>query len=268
MNVGSAFGAQVRSWRLSRRLSQEALAELAEVSPRHLSFVENGRANPSRELVLAISEALDVPLRDRNALLTLAGFAPVYRSSPLEAAELQHLRRGLDYVLAQQEPFGAIVLDGNWDILRMNAGAQRLLSQFPPRSAQGLAAASNVILATLHPDALRPYIVNWMEVAALLMARLHREASAGPSEARHRLLAAALATPGVPEAWRAPGPGQASDPFVTVHLRSPTLEVRLFSMLTSIGTPLDITAEELLIESYFPADETSERALRALAAAA
>lgn len=262
----SSFGAQVRSWRVARRLSQESLAERARVSARHLSFVENGRANPSRELVLSLSEALDVPLRERNALLTSAGFAPAYRSSPLEAAELGQLRRALDYVLAQQEPFGAVVLDGAWNIVRVNAGAARLLAHFPPRSAEGAAAMRNTVLGVLHPDALRPYVVNWPEVASLLVARLQRDVAAAPSQERSRLLAAALAMPEIPAAWRAPGPGQASEPFVTVHLRKPALEVRLFSMLTSIGTPLDITAEELHIETYFPADGATEQALRALAA--
>lgn len=261
----SSFGAQVRSWRVARRLSQESLAERARVSSRHLSFVENGRANPSRELVLALSEALDVPLRERNALLTSAGFAPAYRSSSLEATELVQLRRALDYLLAQQEPFGAVVLDGVWNIVRVNHGAARLLAHFPPRTAEGAAAARNTVLGVLHPDALRPYIVNWSEVASLLVARLQRDVAAAPSEERNRLLATALAMPEIPAAWRAPGPGQTSEPFVTVHLRKAGLEVRLFSMLTSIGTPLDITAEELHIETYFPADEGSERALRALA---
>ncbi|HRC54333.1 MAG TPA: helix-turn-helix transcriptional regulator [Kofleriaceae bacterium] len=260
----SGVGPQVRSWRLARRLSQEALAARADVSPRHLSFVENGRANPSRELVMALTEALDLPLRDRNTLLTLAGFAPVYRSSALDGEELRHLRRALDYVLAQQEPFGAVVMNGAWEILRVNQGAQRILSCFPPRSADGLVAARNSVLAVLHPDALRPYVVNWHEVASLLVARLHREAASTPSEARARLLAAALAMPEVPSAWRASSPGQPTDPFVTVHLRGPQLEVKLFSMLSTIGTPLDLTAEDLQVETYFPADEASEATLREL----
>ena len=172
---GSSFGPQLRSWRLARHLSQEALAARAEISPRHLNFVENGRSNPSRELVLALSDALDIPLRDRNALLTLAGFAAIYRASSLDGDELRHLRRAIDYVLRQQEPYGAFVVNGHWDIVGANAGALRLISQFPPRTAEGAAASRNLLLATLHPDALRPYVVNWLEVAGLLVARLHRE---------------------------------------------------------------------------------------------
>jgi transcriptional regulator with XRE-family HTH domain len=264
----SGFGPQLRTWRLSRRLSQEALASRAEISARHLNFVENGRANPSRELVLALSEVLEIPLRERNTLLTLAGFAAVYRASPLEGAELLHLRRAIGHILRQQEPYGAFVINGSWEVLEVNAGAARLIRQFPPQSEAGAKAASNMLLAVLHPEALRPYLVNWNEVARLLLARLHRDNTAAPRDTTQRLLATALAMPGIPTDWRTLAPGQSAAPFVTLHLRSPQLELRLFSMLTSIGTPLDVTTEELHIETYFPADQSSEDALRRLASAA
>jgi len=259
------FGTQLRSWRTARRISQEQLAGRAGVSTRHLSFVENGRAKPSREVVLALAGALDVPLRERNALLTAAGFAAVFAASPLAADELRHLRRAIDHILAQQEPFGAVVVDGHWDLLQMNQGAQRVFQHFLPTTSEGAAAAKNLVLGIVHPGALRPYIVNWEEVAGPLIARLHREISARPAdESLPRLLASVLACPDVPAEWRVPAPGKAATPFLTVHLRSPTLEVRLFTMLTSIGTALDVTAEEVHIESYFPADDESERRLRAL----
>src|SRR6185295_16235635 len=160
----AAFGGQLRAWRQSRRVSQEALAARAGVSARHLSFVETGRSQPSREVVLALAGALDVPLRERNTLLASAGFAAAYRASSLDGDELVHLRRALDHVLAQQEPYGAVVVDGHWNILRMNRGAQRLFERFPPTTADGLAAARNLVLATVHPGALRPYLVNWLDV--------------------------------------------------------------------------------------------------------
>lgn len=259
------FGTQLRSWRTARRISQEQLADRAGVSTRHLSFVENGRAKPSREVVLALAGALDVPLRERSALLAAAGFAAVFAASPLAADELRHLRRAIDHVLAQQEPFGAVVVNGQWDILQLNRGALRLFEHFAPTTPAGLAAAQNLVLGTVHPEALRPYIVNWDEVAGHLVARLHREISARPAdEALPRLLARVLALPDVPSEWRVPAPGRNAAPFVTVHLRSPSLDVRLFTMLTSIGTALDVTAEEVHIESYFPADDETERRLRAL----
>lgn len=263
--MAETFGAQLRSWRLSRRVSQEQLAARAGVSAKHLSFVENGRSQPSREIVLALAGALDVPLRERNTLLTAAGFAAAYRASPLDGEELAHLRRAIDHVLAQQEPFGAVVVDGQWDVLRMNRGAAKLFTHFAPASADGIAAARNLVLGILHPEALRPYIVNWVDVAGHLVARLHRESAARPADdTLQRLLARTLAQPDVPLEWRAPAPGRHAAPFITVHLRAPTLEVRLFTMLTSIGTPLDVTAEEIHIETYFPADDASETALRAL----
>jgi len=263
--MADTFGAQLRSWRLARRLSQEALADRAGVSARHLSFVENGRSQPSREVVLALAGALDVPLRERNTLLTAAGFAAAYRASSLDADELLHLRRAIDHVLAKQEPYGAVVVDGEWNILRMNNGALRLFQHFMPTSAEGITAAKNLMLATVHPDALQRYLVNWEEVAGALVARLHRDVAARPGdEPLARLLARVLAQPNLPREWRVASPGRNAPPFVTVHLRSPTLDVRLFTMLTSIGTPLDVTAEEIHIESYFPADDATDAALRAL----
>jgi transcriptional regulator with XRE-family HTH domain len=260
-----SFGAQLRAWRLARRASQEQLASDAGVSARHLSFVENGRSQPSRELVLALTEALDVPLRERNTLLAAAGFAPAFRASPLDGDDLSHLRRAIDHVLDKQEPFGAIVIDGYWNIVRMNRGAQRLLQYFPPTTEAGLAAATNMMIGVVHPGALAPYIVNWTEVAGDLVARLHREISARPGDqALRELLARVLAQPNIPGEWRVPALGHPAGPFVTVHLRSPTLDIRLFTMLTSIGTPLDVTAAELSIETYFPADDATEARLRAL----
>jgi transcriptional regulator with XRE-family HTH domain len=261
----TTFGAQLRAWRSARQLSQEALAERARVSARHLSFVENGRAQPSRELVLALAGAMDVPLRDQNVLLHAAGYAAEFKSASLDGEELRHLRRAVEHLLRQQEPFGAIVVDRLWNLVEMNAGAARLFARFPPRSAAGVAASRNVLTATLHPDALRPHIVNWHEVAAHLIARMHRDIAAAPGdEERRRLLASCLALPDVPADWRVPSPGRNAAPFVPVHLRGGGLELRLFTMLTSVGTPLDVTAAELHVESYFPADDATEAALRSL----
>jgi len=263
--MAETFGTQLRSWRLARRVSQEQLAARAGVSARHLSFVENGRSQPSREVVLALAGALDVPLRERNTLLTAAGFAAAYRASALAGDELAYLRRAIDRVLAQQEPYGAVVVDGHWNILQLNQGALRLFGHFAPTTAEGLASARNLVLGTVHPGALQPYLVNWTDVASYLIARLHREVAARPGdEELARLLARVLAQPDVPSEWRVPAPGRLAAPFLTVHLRSPSLEVRLFTMLTSIGTPLDVTAEEIHIESYFPADDATEAVLRAL----
>jgi len=259
------FGAQLRSWRLARRISQEQLAERAGVSPRHLSFVETGRAQPSREVVLALAGVLDVPLRERNTLLAAAGFAAMFPASPLDGEELAHLRRAIAHVLAKQEPYGAVVIDGKLDVVQLNRGAAQLFGHFPPADDDGRAAARNIVLGVVHPGALRPYIANWGHVAGHLIARLHREVVARPyDESLRRLLSRVLAQPDVPADWRTPALGRSAAPFVTIHLRSPSLELRLFTMLTSIGTPLDVTAEELHIETYFPADDSSDAAIRAI----
>jgi transcriptional regulator with XRE-family HTH domain len=261
--MADTFGGQLRAWRLARRVSQEELAGRAGVSARHLSFVENGKSQPSREVLLALAGALDVPLRERNTLLTAAGYAAAYRASSLDSDELVHVRKAIDHILRQQEPYGAVVVDGHWDILRMNDGAAKLFRHFPPTTPDGLAAARNIVLAIFHPGALRPYVVNWPEVAGPLVARVHRELAARPGDEQlSQLLARVLAQPDLPAEWRVPGPGRAAPPILSVHLRGPTLEVRLFTMLTSIGTPLDVTAEEIHIESYFPADDESDAALR------
>jgi len=263
--MSDQFGGQLRAWRLARRVSQEELAGRAGVSPRHVSFVENGKSQPSRDLVLALAGALDIPLRERNTMLTAAGYAAGYRSSSLDSDELAHLRRAIDHVLRQQEPYGAVVVDGEWNVVRANDGAQRLFRHFPPTTADGVAASRNLVLATVHPGALRPHIVNWLEVAASLVARLHREIAARPGDSElAQLLARVLALPDVPTSWRMPELGRSAPPTIIVHLRAAALDVKLFTMLTSIGTPLDVTAEELHIESYFPADDASDTALRSL----
>lgn len=256
-------GQLLKSWRERRRRSQLDVSIAADVSARHLSFVETGRAMPSRAMIERLCDELDVPLRERNALLTAAGYAAVFRASALDSDELVHLRKAIDHVLRQQEPYGAVVVDGHWDILRINDGAARLFSHFPPATSDGAAAARNLVLGVFHPGALRPYIVNWYEIAANLVARVHREIAARPGDEQlSQLLVRVLAQPDVPTEWRVAAPGRSAPPILGVHLRSPTLEVRLFTMLTSIGTPLDVTAEEIHIESYFPADEESEAALR------
>ena len=257
-----AVGPLLRAWRGARGLSQEDLAARAGVSTRHLSFIETGRARPGREVLLALAGALDVPLRDRNQLLLAAGLAPRFAASALDGDELAMVRRALDHVLAQQEPYPALVVDRCWNLLRLNQAAARLFAVFGPATFPA-ACGSNLLLALLHPEAWKPTIGNWDELAGALVERLHRECAASPQDAELATLRArALAIPDVPAHWRAPALA-GGGPFAAVHLRRGDRELRLFTMLTTIGTPLDVTAEELRIESYFPADPASEAALRA-----
>lgn len=260
-------GAILRSWRDARGVSQEALAARAGVSTRHLSCVETGKAVPGREVLLALAGALEVPLRGRNQLLLAAGFAPAYGASSMAGDELAMVRRAIGHVLAQQEPFPALVFDRLTQVLETNQAGQRMLARFHPATMPA-EVAGNLLLGILHPAAWKPRIVNWDEVAGALIERLHREVAAAPGD--HALAALrdrALALPGVPTAWHRPRPAETILPFVPVHLRHGDLELRMFTMITTLGTPMDVTAEELRIETYFPADDETERTLRGWATA-
>jgi len=255
----SSVGPLLRRWREARSLSQERLALMAEVSTRHVSFVETGKSAPSREMILVLANALDLPLRDRNALLLVAGFAPVYRVSALDGDALRPVRRALDYMLQKQEPYGAVVVDRVWNVLRTNEGAARMLAFFLAGTDAPPMALSNVVQSTFHPRGLRQFMVNWEEVASLLVERLHREIALAPDDDERRaLLASVLDQPGVPARFRAPSLLTDAEPFVPVHLVRGDVEVRLFTTVTTLGTPMDVTAEELRIESYFPADDATE----------
>jgi transcriptional regulator with XRE-family HTH domain len=264
---GPALGALLREWRLARRLTQHELAERAEVSVRHLSFLETSRAGASREMILVLANALDLPLRERNLLLGAAGFAPVYRETALDAAPMAHIRRALDHLLAQQEPFPAIVLDRAWKVLRMNAGAERLFARFVLPLAPPPIVLGNLMHALFHPEGLRRVLLDWPSTAVAVAERLHREAAADPSAGGPRALRdAVLAYPGIPDRARQPRLLEAPPVALPLGLRAlDGAEVRFFTTLTTLGTPLDVTAEELRIESYFPLDDATDAFLRALA---
>jgi len=263
----SPFGTLLRQWRERRRLSQLGLAMEAEVSTRHLSFVETGRAQPSREMVLLLARALDVPARARNELLTAAGFAPIYRERGLEAPELADVRRALEFMLRQQEPFPALVLDGGWNIVLSNGGAQRLLSLFLAPAEIAALGPPNAMRLFYHPRGMRPYIVNWEPTAAALIQWLHRDVMRGVGEPETgRLLEELLSYPDVPRQWRMLDLDAARAPFLAVELAKGDVRLSFFSLLAGLGVPYDITLHELRVECFFPADPASETRLRRLAA--
>jgi transcriptional regulator with XRE-family HTH domain len=265
VRTDSAFGRLLRQWRERRRLSQLDLACTADVSSRHVSFLETGRAQPSREMVLLLARVLDVPLRDRNHLLTAAGFAAIYRETGLDAPAMTQIRRALDFILRQQEPYPAIVLDRHWNVLQANAATGRLVTSFvDPATDLG---PPNAMRLMFHPQGFRPHIVNWEAMAASLIQWLHRDVVSGlADDETRRLLEELLSYPGVPRHWRALDLDVSAAPFLAVEFRKGDLELRYFSTLTSLGTPHDITLQELRIESFFPADEVTEAAARRLAA--
>src|SRR5438093_460072 len=266
VTVASPFGQLLRQWRDRRRLSQLALALDAEVSARHLSFIETGRAQPSREMVLLLARVLEVPPRARNELLTAAGYAPMYRESGLEAPEMSQVRRALDFMLRQQEPFPALVVDGRWNILASNQAAGRLIGLFLDEAAAAAVGPPNAMRLTYHPQGLRPFVVNWPATAAALIQWLHRRLLAGvvDGDAR-RLLDELLAYPDVPSHWRTLDVDAPTAPFLAVELAKGDVHVKFFSTLTTLGVPYDITLQELRVECFFPADEPSEALMRRLA---
>lgn len=234
----------------------------AEVSPRHLSCLETGKARPSREMVLLLASVLDLELRQRNALLVSAGFAAVYPTHALDSLAMAHVNRAIELLLKQQEPYGGVLIDRCWNVLRVNDGARRLLATFLDPSVVHARIATNLIRATLHHEGLRPHIVNWNEVSSLLLERLERAHHTHPdNDERHALLQEIRNYPEV--AALPPDIPSEHIPVAVLHLRRGVHELRLFTLLTTVGTPLDVTAQDLAIELFFPADDATERWFRA-----
>jgi transcriptional regulator with XRE-family HTH domain len=260
----SPFGTLLQHWRQVRRMSQLALAIEAEVSPRHVCFVETGRAQPSREMVLLLASALDVPLRERNVLLLAAGYAPAYRETQLDSPELDAVRTALQAILRQQEPHPAVVMNRTWDVLTSNAAASRFFGfLLDPAPASGPA---NVIRMMFDPDGLRPFVTNWEEFAEALITRVQRESVGGaPDEATARLLEEVLAFPGVPRRWRRPSLETPLIPVIPVRFRKGARTFAYFSTVTTLGTAQDVTLQELRIECFFPMDAETVRNAEELA---
>jgi len=262
-----SLGALLKQWRERRRMSQLALAIDAEISSRHLSFMETGRSHPSREMVLLLAEVLEVPPRARNDLLAAAGYAPMYRESNLDAPEMAQFRRALDFMLRQQEPYPAIVLDRYWNVLLGNEGTIRFLDIFLDPAAAAALGPANAMRLICHPGGLRPYIVNWEVTAAALIQWLHRDLLRSADAGTQLLLDELLAYPDVPRNWRTLDLDAPAAPFLTVEMQKDDTRLKFFTTLTTLGTPYDITLHELRIENFFPADEATDATLRSLNAA-
>jgi transcriptional regulator with XRE-family HTH domain len=261
--TGVPLGALLQYWRRARNLSQLALAHEAQVSPRHVCFLETGRAKPSRDMVLHLADTLDVPLRERNGLLLAAGFAPIYRESTFDDRDLVPVRTAIDAILKQQEPFPAVVMNRHWDIVATNGAATRFFSMLlDGRTPPG---AGNVLRLMFHPEGLRPSVENWEAVAQTLLRRVHREALGrtldDPSQA---LLSEVLNYPGVPKRFRTPDLGTPLVPVVPVSFEHRGQTFNFFSAVTVLGTPQDITLQELRVECFFPMDDGTRAAARAL----
>ena len=263
------FGPMLRAWRRRRGASQLALALQSGVSQRHVSFLESGRARPSREMVVQLTSALDVPLRQRNAMLLAAGFAPVYRESNLGAPELAPVRQAIDRMLKQQEPYPAVVIDRLWNLLQANDAANAftvfLFEGPPPPPPPG--KGPNLLRWLLDPRALRSKISNWEEVARYLISTTYAEILADGGEPQAlAFIEEIMAYPDVPASFRRLRFEDRPQPVLTLDCVVGGRTLSVFTTIATLGTPQDVTLQEVRIECFFPADDRSDALFRSLAA--
>jgi transcriptional regulator with XRE-family HTH domain len=260
----------LRSWRKLRKLSQWDLSVTAGISQRHLSFLESGRSSPSREMVLKLAATLEVPLQEQNSLLSSAGFAPMFQAASLDHDSLALARQALEVMLKHHEPYPCLVVDRNWNMLMSNEANLRLFAQFiDPITVWSEIdddGSASLVKLLLHPNGLKPFVRNWELFANYFLKGLRQELRANPyAIATRTLLEEISQLPDLPaiDITEVNAPVM---PFLTMELVSPTLSINLFSMVSTFGSPHDVTLQQLKIETFFPADEESERAIRKLAA--
>jgi transcriptional regulator with XRE-family HTH domain len=256
-------GEQLREWRQRRRMSQLDLACEADISTRHLSFLETGRSAPSREMLLRLVERLDVPLRERNALLLAGGFAPMFRERRLDDPEFEAARRAIELVLKGHGPYPALAVDRHWQLAMMNDAVPMLLEGVAPALLQ---PPVNVLRLSLHPQGLAPRIVNLAQWRGHLLARLHSEIVASADAQLEALMRELCAYPMPPEQGPT-APVEIAGVAVPFQLRTAEGVLSFIGTTTVFGTPVDITLSELAMETFFPADEATGAALQRAAAA-
>jgi transcriptional regulator with XRE-family HTH domain len=264
MGSARAVGDQLREWRQRRRLSQLDLALEAEISTRHLSFLETGRSVPSRDMVLHLAERLDVPLRERNVLLIAAGYAPVFPERSLDDPALRAARRAIDLVLAGHEPYPALAIDRHWTLVASNRAVAPLLTGIEPALLQ---PPVNVLRLSLHPKGLAPRIANFSEWRSHLLDRLRRQVDLTADPALVELMTELRNYPrlGTDRPGKPAVDQEYAGVVVPLQLVTEAGVLALFSTTTIFGTPIDITLSELALESFFPADAATVEALRRLA---
>jgi transcriptional regulator with XRE-family HTH domain len=261
MNKSQPIGTHLREWRQRRRLSQLDLAVAAEISTRHLSFIETSRAQPSRDMVLRLAEHLEVPLRARNALLVAAGFAPVFSERALDDPMLGPARAAVEQVVQGHDPYPALAVDRHWTMIAANPAIGRLVGT---ASAKLLTPPVNVLRLSLHPEGLAPRIVNLAEWRAHLLVRLRRQIDVSGDPVLEALMQELAGYP-APRTQRLPARPVESSVIVPLQLNSDAGLLKLISTTTMFGTPLDITVAELALETFFPANAETSARLRQLA---
>ncbi|MGJ4940763.1 helix-turn-helix domain-containing protein [Bradyrhizobium sp. HKCCYLS1011] len=253
---GSA-GALLRHWRDLRGKSQLDLALDAGVSQKHISFVESGRSQPSRQMVVDLAEALEVPLRERNAILLAAGYAPHYSDAALDAPSLSRISKALQRMLKQNEPFPAVVMDRYWNVMLANDAAPLFFGCFINLAAWP--APRNLLHLTFDPSGLRPFVVDWRATSRMLLARVYREALGHVIDPGTRQLLEELGQYPDVDIRRRALDTDASSPMIPLTFTKDGVSLSYFSLITTVGTPLTITAQELRLECMIPADDETER---------
>ncbi len=256
-------GDYLREWRQRRRLSQLDLALDADISTRHLSFMETGRAQPSRDMVLRLAERLEIPLRERNALLVSAGYAPVFPERRLDDPQLQPARKAMELVLAGHEPYPALAIDRHWHLVAYNRAVQPLLAGIDPSLLQ---PPVNVLRLSLHPGGLAPRIANHAQWRAHLFERLRHQIEVTADPVLVNLLNELSGYPAPATAQRATETQDFAGVVVPFQLATGNGTLSFISTTTVFGTPVDITLSELALETFFPADAATAEVLRQLAA--
>jgi transcriptional regulator with XRE-family HTH domain len=265
MKAPLTFPSRLVWWRKRRGLSQLQLAMVAACSQRHISFLELGRTKPSREMVVRLCAALDIPLRLSNELLLAAGYAPVWTETDLGAQALAPVRKALDYMLTQ-EPYPAVVVDRRWNLLQANQGAVALVEFLVGPVKPG--AALNLADALVGPDILRPHLTNWADIVRYFLRSVEADAAADGTAETADLLARLLNYNGVRPVMSSVLPLAMEGPVLPMHFRKGRTNLRLFTTIATLGTPQDITLQELRIESFFPMDDETRDTFRRWAASA
>ena len=254
----SEFPQRLKTWRQKRRLSQLNLALSSGVSQRHVSFLESGRARPSRSMILKLSEALEVPLRDRNDLLTAAGFAPVFKARPLEDPQMSQVMGAVRMMLANHAPFPAIAIDRAWNIRLSNAPFDMLSAMIGPDVWTRIGGKQrNLMRLFFHPEGIRPFVTNWTTIAPLLWHRAQREADALGGKEMQQILSEVSRYQDADIQWAAQD--TALVPVLPLEMAKDDVHLSLFTVIATFGTAQDVTADEMRIESLFPADEATKR---------
>ena len=261
---GSPVGQLLRDWRSARGMSQLDLAMQAGFSARHVSFIETGRTQPSRQALLVLAETLDVPLRERNRLLEAGGFAHIYRQTPLAADEMGHIRSVLQFILDRHRPYAAVVLDRYSNCLLGNGISDQFLAAVVDPSL--MSEHANLLRMVFHPLGARRFIANWDEVARHLLGRAERELGGATGDDAAEALLTELRGYAGPSKAHKPDAFSPGDLLLPVHIGKGDIDLRIFSTIMTLGTPQDVTLQELRIETFFPADEASEQCWRRITA--